>query len=100
MRQKGGRGAAATHGEPLRTHSRSGLALSRRHQGHCNEILRGRWERESEGAGKRQKKEEEAIRHVHAKGCYTDIHVQFKNHTRGSYSQEGRTERNLNDQIN
>lgn len=32
------RGAAATHREPLRTHSRSGLALSRRHQGHCNEI--------------------------------------------------------------
>lgn len=56
MRRKGGRGAAATHGEPLRTHSRSGLALSRRHQGHCNEILRGRWERENEGEGKRQKR--------------------------------------------
>lgn len=42
MRRKGGRGAAATHREPLRTHSRSGLALSRRHQGHCNEIERGR----------------------------------------------------------
>lgn len=35
------RGAAATHREPLRTHSMSGLALSRRHQGHCNEIDRG-----------------------------------------------------------
>lgn len=41
------RGAAATHREPLRTHSRSGLALSRRHQGHCNEI-----EREKESSGK------------------------------------------------
>lgn len=35
------RWAAATHREPLRTHSMSGLALSRRHQGHCNEINRG-----------------------------------------------------------
>lgn len=50
MRRKGGRGAAATHGEPLRTNSRSGLALSRRHQGHCNEIERGR---ERDGAGER-----------------------------------------------
>lgn len=48
MRQKGGRGAAATHREPLRTHSRSGLALSRRHQGHCNE-------REGEGKSKRKR---------------------------------------------
>lgn len=38
MSWKGERGAAATHREPLRTHSMSGLALSRRHQGHCNEI--------------------------------------------------------------
>lgn len=26
----------------------------------------------------RGKKGEEAIRHVHAKGCYTDIHVKFE----------------------
>lgn len=46
LRWKGERGAAATHREPLRTHSMSGLALSRRHQGHCNEIERGGEERE------------------------------------------------------
>lgn len=40
--KKGGRGAAATHREPRRTHSRSRLALSRRHQGHCNERARKR----------------------------------------------------------
>lgn len=52
MRRKGGRGAAATHREPLRTHSRSGLALSRRHQGHCNEREKG-GERERKRKGVR-----------------------------------------------
>lgn len=80
MRRKGGRGAAATHREPLRTHSRSGLALSRRHQGHCNEIERGRERGKGEGAvAKRLVKleREEAIRHLHAKCCYTDMQVKF-----------------------
>lgn len=53
VKGKEGRGAAATHWEPLRTHSRSGLALSRRHQGHCNEKKRGRHlEQKRLGAGK------------------------------------------------
>lgn len=52
MRRKRGRGAAATHREPLRTHSRSGLALSRRHQGHCNEREVER-EQEKEGEGEK-----------------------------------------------
>lgn len=52
------RGAAATHREPLRTHSMSGLALSRRHQGHCNEIQRG--ERE-EGKDKENKSQQTEV---------------------------------------
>lgn len=40
----------------------------------------GEREREGKEGGRAggKKKGEEAIRHVHAKGCYTDIHVQFE----------------------
>ena len=52
--REGERGTAATHREPLRTHGRSGLALRRRHQGHCNERKSERGaERGGRGGGAR-----------------------------------------------
>lgn len=48
-------GAAATHRKPLRTHSRSGLALSRRHQGHCNEKEGQNRKQKEEGEGRKMK---------------------------------------------